>query len=244
MSVLKPLNGADAGLYDNLKSFFEQDHAGARAGLRRNERRRPGPRDRSRACAREFPNVRCQVVVHAGGSALNPKVSNLLGMLPRRPVTISILISDSNVRAPRHYVSELARVHGATGAGIVTNLFAGSAENTLGGALENVQLNGFCAAGCALPTLVGDAAVIGKIDAIFALLVGSAGRAVALVLRARRGLHLGQDVPERGSARDHRADGARKPERRSVGCARRSLATCAGRCCAGGCARLPRCSSP
>ena len=44
----------------------------------------------------------------------------------------------------------------------MTNLFAGSGENTLGAALENVQLNGFCAAGAALPTSLGDALVVGK----------------------------------------------------------------------------------
>src|SRR6478752_4357136 len=55
---------------------------------------------------REFPHVPCQVVVHAGGSALNPKVQNLLGMLPHAKHDL-VLISDSNVRAPRHYVREL-----------------------------------------------------------------------------------------------------------------------------------------
>jgi ceramide glucosyltransferase len=160
VSVLKPLNGSDAGLYDNLKSFFEQDHAELELVF--------GVTDEGDAAlatvARlrgEFPNVPCRVVVHTGGAALNPKVRNLLGMLPHAQHDL-ILISDSSVRAPRHYVSELARLHSATGAGIVTNLFAGSAENSLGSALENVQLNGFCAAGSALPTLVGDAAVIGK----------------------------------------------------------------------------------
>ncbi|HEY2735897.1 MAG TPA: glycosyltransferase, partial [Polyangiales bacterium] len=86
---------------------------------------------------------------------------NLLGMLPHASHDL-LLISDSNVRVPKHYVSELVRIHTQTGAGIVTNLFAGTSENSFGSALENVQLNGFCAAGSALPTLVGDAAVIGK----------------------------------------------------------------------------------
>ena len=163
VSVLKPLNGADSGLYENLRSFFEQDQLDLELVF--------GVTDANDAAlavvARlqgEFPNLPCQVVVHDGAAAaLNPKVNNLLGMLPRARYDL-VLISDSNVRAPKHYVSELARVHEAAGAraGIVTNLFAGNAENTLGGALENVQLNGFCAAGSALPTLVGDAAVIGK----------------------------------------------------------------------------------
>jgi ceramide glucosyltransferase len=160
VSVLKPLNGADANLYDNLKSLFEQDHAELELVFGVTDESDPALFTVARLRA-QFPNVRCQVVVHSGGAALNPKVRNLIGMLPQACHDL-ILISDSNVRAPSHYVSELVRIHATTRAGIVTNLFAGSAENTLGGALENVQLNGFCAAGSALPTLVGDAAVIGK----------------------------------------------------------------------------------
>jgi ceramide glucosyltransferase len=160
VTVLKPLNGADAGLYPNLKSFFQQDHPEFELIFGVTD-----PTDAALAIVTllrdEFPKVHCKVIVHDGGPALNPKVRNLLGMLPHAEHDL-ILISDSNVHAPRHYVSELAHVHDTTHAGIVTNLFAGSAENTLGSALENVQLNGFVAAGSALPTLSGDAAVIGK----------------------------------------------------------------------------------
>ncbi|HEX3777801.1 MAG TPA: glycosyltransferase [Polyangiaceae bacterium] len=160
VSVLKPLNGADAGLYENLKSCFEQDHEPLELVFGTTN-----PNDPALAIVarlqHEFPCVACQTIVHDGGAALNPKVRNLLGMLPHASHDL-LLISDSNVRVPKHYVSELVRIHTQTGAGIVTNLFAGTSENSFGSALENVQLNGFCAAGSALPTLVGDAAVIGK----------------------------------------------------------------------------------
>jgi len=161
VSVLKPLNGADDELYTNLRSCFTQDHPSFELlfGV-------TNPADP--ACAvverlqREFPSVRARLIVHEGGdAALNPKVRNLLGILPHATHDL-VLISDSNVRAPTHYVSELAAMHHAGTTGIVTNLFAGTRERTLGAALENVQLNGFCAAGSALPTLTGDAAVIGK----------------------------------------------------------------------------------
>ena len=89
------------------------------------------------------------------------KVQNLLGMLPHATHDL-LLISDSNVRAPRHYLRELVALHAGKDVGMVTNLFAGTGERSLGAALENVQLNGFVAAGSALPTLSGDAAVIGK----------------------------------------------------------------------------------
>jgi ceramide glucosyltransferase len=160
VSILKPLNGADAGLYANLRSFFEQDHPDFELVFGVTD-----PNDASLAVVarlrREFANVASKVIIHDGGPALNPKVRNLLGVWPHAQHDL-LLISDSNVWAPRHYVSELALLHERARAGIVTNLFAGSAENTLGSALENVQLNGFCAAGSALPTLSGDAAVIGK----------------------------------------------------------------------------------
>jgi ceramide glucosyltransferase len=67
------------------------------------------------------------------------------------------------VRAPEGYLSEMVQTFNAEPrVGLVTNLFAGAGENSLGAALENVQLNGFCAAGAALPTLLGDALVVGK----------------------------------------------------------------------------------
>src|SRR4029079_16164183 len=74
-----------------------------------------------------------------------------------------VLVSDSNVVVPRHYVREAVELLlRDERPGMVTHLFAGIGEDGLGAALENVQLTGFCAAGAALPTVVGDALVIGK----------------------------------------------------------------------------------
>jgi ceramide glucosyltransferase len=161
VSVLKPLSGADDDLYQNLRSFFEQDLPELQLLFGVTNRDDPAVSIVARL-QREFPSVESRLVVHSEGrAALNPKVHNLLGMLPHARHDL-LLISDSNVRAPRHYVRELAALHARPAVGIVTNLFAGTAERTLGAALENVQLNGFCAAGSALPTLSGDAAVVGK----------------------------------------------------------------------------------
>ncbi|MET0794155.1 MAG: glycosyltransferase [Polyangiaceae bacterium] len=160
VSVLKPLSGTDEGLYSNLKSFFEQDHPDFELLFGVTDANDPALAVVARL-EREFPRVRSRVIVHPGGTALNPKVRNLLGIQAYARHDLR-LISDSNVHAPRHYVRELASLHSSEQAGIVTNLFAGRGEQSLGAALENVQLNGFCAAGSALPTLSGDAAIIGK----------------------------------------------------------------------------------
>jgi ceramide glucosyltransferase len=75
-----------------------------------------------------------------------------------------VVVSDSNIRAPAHYLSELVDEYrrGSGGVGLVTNLVRGAGEDGLGAALESVQLAGFCSAGIAGPSLVGEALVMGK----------------------------------------------------------------------------------
>ncbi|MFO0553588.1 MAG: glycosyltransferase [Polyangiaceae bacterium] len=163
VSVLKPLCGADPSLEENLASFFEQDHPDFELVFGVERADDPAVAVVSSLMAR-YPAVRAKLVVHQGPQGYNPKVRNLRGMLPRATHDL-VLISDSNVRAPRHYVRELAQIKSSSSEiGLVTNLFAGATDGraTLGGALESVQLSGFVAAGAALPTMLGDAAVIGK----------------------------------------------------------------------------------
>jgi len=161
VSVLKPLCGADPGLAENLESFFLQDYDAFELVFGVED-----PNDPAiavvRALERRYPHVRSRLVVHDGPRGINPKVRNLRGMLTHASHDL-VLVSDSNVRAPRHYVAEIVSVYlSDERICLVTNPFAGWGERALGAALENVQLNGFCAAGAALPTLAGDALVIGK----------------------------------------------------------------------------------
>jgi len=161
VSVLKPLCGADPGLAANLETFFRQDHPRCQLVFGVEDPNDPAVGVVS-ALIRKHPQVDAVLVIHSGGSALNPKVRNLTGMLPHASHDL-VLISDSNVRAPTHYVSELvATLLSEERVGLVTNLFAGTGERSLGAALDAVQLNGFCAAGAALPTAVGDSLVVGK----------------------------------------------------------------------------------
>jgi ceramide glucosyltransferase len=160
VSVLKPLCGADPDLRENLESFFRQDHTSMELLFGTVDASDPAL-DVVRELARAYPEVPCHIVVHPGEGALNPKVDNLLGLLPRAKFDL-VLVSDSNVRAPTHYVRELSTLYSREKPGLVTNLFAGVGESSLGAALENVQLAGFCAPGSALPTLLGDPLLVGK----------------------------------------------------------------------------------
>ncbi len=167
VSVLKPLCGADAGLERNLETFFVQDHGDYELVFGVEDQADPALAvvDTLR---KRYPDVRVQVVVHGPATqslaqaGINPKVRNLRGMLPHACHDL-VVVSDSNVAAPPHYLRELVVTQLIDSMiGLVTNLFAGVGEDTLGAALENVQLNGFCASGTALPTLLGDSLVVGK----------------------------------------------------------------------------------
>lgn len=161
VTVLKPLCGADPGLAANLESFFTQDHPRYELVFGVED-----PEDPALAVVAalqaKYPHVPNRLVVHRGGRAINPKVRNLTGMAPWAQHDL-LLVSDSNVRVPAHYVREMVEtLQASPRVGLVTSLFAGSGEASLGAALDAVQLNGFCAAGSALPTSFGDAAVVGK----------------------------------------------------------------------------------
>jgi len=160
VSVLKPLCGADADLEANLETFFTQDHPDFELLFGVTDANDPALEVVRRVRARH-PGRACQVVVHEGLGALNPKIDNLLGLLPRAAHDL-VLVSDSNIRAPRHYLTELAGFHAAERPGLVTNLLVGGSEDTLGAALSSVELSSFCAPGVALPTLLGDPLLVGK----------------------------------------------------------------------------------
>lgn len=161
VTVLKPLAGADARLADNLLSFFQQDHPDYELLFGCED-----PADPAvavvRALIERHPHVRARLVIHQGPRGSNPKVRNLRGIVDLAAHDL-VLVSDSNVRAPRAYLREAASAWGGD-VGLVTHLFAGvpGPRSPLAAWVEAVLLADFCAPGAALPTALGHAAVIGK----------------------------------------------------------------------------------
>lgn len=161
VSVLKPLAGADARLADNLLSFFQQDHPDFELLFACED-----PGDPAVAVVEALiaahPEVRARVVIHEGPRGGNPKVRNLRGIIDLAQHDL-VLVSDSNVRAPRGYLREAAG-HWGGDVGLVTHLFVGVPDphGPVAAWVEALLLADFCAPGAALPTVLGHAAVIGK----------------------------------------------------------------------------------
>jgi ceramide glucosyltransferase len=161
VSVLKPLAGCDDDLEENLESFACQSYPNFEIllGL-------TSTSDAAYPVARRFiarhPRLDVRVVLTDPDAAINPKVAQLMG-LERAASGAIYIISDSNVRVAPSYlasmVSELAR----EGVGIVTSVFVGSGERTLGAALENLHLCASSAPGLlAMNTVCRYSLVVGK----------------------------------------------------------------------------------
>lgn len=159
VSILKPLAGHDDDLGANLESFAAlTDHSyEILFGV-------ASPGDPALPAARAFisrhPDVRAQIVFTDPNAAANPKVAQLIGLAARARGNV-LVTSDSNVRVPSDYLVHLLAPLADPRCGLVTNLFAGTGERTLGAALENLQLAAVITPSVVL-SMLGTSITVGK----------------------------------------------------------------------------------
>ncbi len=124
VSVLKPLHGDEPGLYDNLRSFAEQDYPALQIVLGVNNPE-DGALPAAHALIRDLPACDIALVVNARASGSNKKVANLENMFEVARHEL-IVLADSDMRVDRHYLAAVtAPLHdGQTG--VVTCLYKGA----------------------------------------------------------------------------------------------------------------------
>ncbi len=160
VSVLKPLGGADDSLEANLETFFAQEYPDFELLFGVEDAADPAIPVVNRLIARH-PAVKARVIVH-GRRGLNPKVANLRGTLAAGAHDL-VVISDSNIAVGPDYLANLAARMNDGHVGLVTSLFAGTGERSLGATLESLQLAGPVAGGIATSEfLSGNAVCVGK----------------------------------------------------------------------------------
>jgi ceramide glucosyltransferase len=138
VTIFKPLAGQDDDLDQNLESFATIDYPSFEVLLGVASTSDPAYPTARRFVARH-PELRAAVVLTDPDAAINPKVAQLVGL--ERVATGEVyVISDSNVRVRPGYLWSLVAELADERVGMVTSLFAGTGERTLGAALENLQL--------------------------------------------------------------------------------------------------------
>ncbi|MBB6188427.1 ceramide glucosyltransferase [Rhodanobacter sp. MP7CTX1] len=129
VSVLKPLHGAEPRLYENLRDFCVQAHPDYELVFGVRDPEDPAIAVVNRLCA-EFPQLVIALVVDPRVHGTNPKVGNLMNMLPHAKHDWLVL-ADSDIGVPTDYLMRVTAPLNDPGVGIVTCLYRGIARDGL-----------------------------------------------------------------------------------------------------------------
>ncbi len=141
VTVLKPLCGGDRNLYENLRSFCEQEYPTYQVifGVR-------DPDDPAipvvNRLIREFPDRDLTLLVSDRLIGTNLKVSNLSNLY-RRAKYDTLVLADSDIRVGTDYLKAVVGPLQDSGVGIVTCLYKGVATDGVWATLGAMFINGW-----------------------------------------------------------------------------------------------------
>lgn len=139
VTILKPLCGAEHGLYERLRSFCEQRYPAFQIvfGVR-------DPDDQALVAVRrlqhEFPGLDLRIAADPSQHGTNGKVSNLINMMPLARHDY-LVIADSDVQVPPDYLERVIAPLTDEGVGIVTCPYRGLPRPGLWSLLGSMFVN-------------------------------------------------------------------------------------------------------
>ena len=130
VTILKPLHGAEPGLGKNLESFCVQDYPGVVQLLFGVQRAEDAAIPVIEELRKAYPHVDIAVVIGSCREVANPKIENLISMLPGAKHDVLVL-SDSDIGVPSDYVRKMAAALEEPGVGAVTCCYVGRALDNI-----------------------------------------------------------------------------------------------------------------
>ncbi len=124
VTILKPLHGDEPLLADALATLCAQDHPAPFQIVFGVGDARDTAIPAVRALQARYPALDIALVVDGTRHGANPKVGNLINMLPAAKHAI-LVIADSDVHVRKDYLRVLARTLEQPGVGLVTTLYTG-----------------------------------------------------------------------------------------------------------------------
>ena len=140
ITVLKPLHGAESGLYENLVSFVEQDHAGALQIVFGVSDASDGARPVVQRLMQAFPDRDIELVVGIRHGEGNAKIANL-GTMSAAIKHDVVIVSDSDIRVGPRYLRETCDALAEPGVGLVTCLYRGGADGGVWSCLSTMAID-------------------------------------------------------------------------------------------------------
>jgi ceramide glucosyltransferase len=144
VSILKPLRGTDPEMYESFRSHCVQDHEDYEIIFGVSDANDPAIQlvDQLKA---EFPQSAIRLVLCPEKLGNNIKVSNLAQMV-RQSYREYLIVNDSDIRVEPDYLRRVLTPLNDVKIGLVTCLYRGVANSTLGSRLESLGISSdFCA---------------------------------------------------------------------------------------------------
>jgi ceramide glucosyltransferase len=145
VSILKPLKGVDPAIYESFCSHCVQDYPEYEIIFGVSEPDDPAVTVVERL-QREFSAREIRLVVCPERLGTNLKVSNLVQMLPHARYDY-LIVNDSDIRVAPDYLQRVLAPLAQASVGMVTCLYRGVPERTLGSRLESLGISSDFAGG-------------------------------------------------------------------------------------------------
>lgn len=139
VTVLKPLCGAEPGLYSHLRSFCEQHYPEFEIIFGVRDADDPACEVVERLIA-EFPAIPMKLVVNSQLHGTNNKVSNLINMLPHAHHEV-LVMADSDAFVGPDYLAAVTAPLRDRGVGLVTCLYCGVPTSGIWSRLGAMYIN-------------------------------------------------------------------------------------------------------
>lgn len=139
ITILKPLYGDEPLLYENLRSFCEQIYPRYQVIFGARNANDPALAIAGRLI-NDLPGHDLLAVVTADANAANPKIANLVGMLPSAKYDM-LVIADSDIRTGPGYLAAIASSFDEPDVGAVTCLYGGTPSHDLAAQLGTLFVN-------------------------------------------------------------------------------------------------------
>lgn len=139
VTILKPLLGDEPRLYENLASFCRQNYPRYQIIFGAADPNDPAL-SVARTVARDHPGCDIAIVSGRARPAANPKVGNLLGMMPlvKHPL---IIVADSDICVDPRYLAAVTAVFTDTQTGAVTCLYGARPHQSVASQLGALFVN-------------------------------------------------------------------------------------------------------
>ena len=139
VTILKPVKGAEPGMYENLESFVRQDYPRFQILFCLQNPQDPGLEIVEKLRAR-YPSVDMEIVVSKNRIGYNPKINNLSNAYPFAKHDL-LVISDSDVRVPQGFLRRAVKPMSDEKIGLVTCMYRSDGGASIGATLEALSIN-------------------------------------------------------------------------------------------------------